>query len=193
MTKIKLSTKEALSIISPRQIQLPKYSSQIINLANQNAQGTRPKVVGQMSELIKTLGNGSLVEWEANYTKEHPTAIDDATDKIYSMVEHFKESIAQIDRSMVRSWVEDLVIDKTYIGLHFQEAIIKKIANDKGVDYRRSTPSEESQGIDGFIGEIAVSVKPSSYKIKQSLPETINVEMIYYEKKKDGLSIEYKF
>lgn len=30
----------------------PKYTSQLINWANQNAQGTRPKVVGQMSELF---------------------------------------------------------------------------------------------------------------------------------------------
>lgn len=31
----------------------PKYTTQIMNLANQNAQGTRPAVVGQMSELIQ--------------------------------------------------------------------------------------------------------------------------------------------
>ena len=30
----------------------PKYTSQLINWANQNAQGTRPIVVGQMSELF---------------------------------------------------------------------------------------------------------------------------------------------
>ena len=30
----------------------PKYTSQLINWANQNAQGTRPKVVGQMSDLF---------------------------------------------------------------------------------------------------------------------------------------------
>ena len=30
----------------------PKYTSQLINLANQNAQGTRPAVVGQMSDLF---------------------------------------------------------------------------------------------------------------------------------------------
>lgn len=30
----------------------PKYTSQLINWANQNAQRTRPVVVGQMSELF---------------------------------------------------------------------------------------------------------------------------------------------
>ncbi|MFI3285792.1 MAG: MjaI family restriction endonuclease [Rikenellaceae bacterium] len=193
MKKIKLTTKEALSLIAPRQLQLPKYSSQIINLANQNAQGTRPKVVGQMSELIQALGNGSIEEWEENYTKTHPTAIDEATDKIYNMIELFRISINQIDRSIVQSWVKDLVIDKTYIGLHYQEAIIKKIAKDKNTTYRLSTPSEESQGIDGYIGDDSVSVKPITYKSMNLLPESITVKIIYYEKRKDGISIEYNF
>ena len=30
----------------------PKYTSQLINWANQNAQGTRPRIVGQISELF---------------------------------------------------------------------------------------------------------------------------------------------
>ena len=33
--------------------EFPKYTSQLMNLANQNAQGTRPKVVGQLSDLIQ--------------------------------------------------------------------------------------------------------------------------------------------
>lgn len=35
----------------------PKYTSQLINWANQNAQGTRPRVVGQMSELFPEFMN----------------------------------------------------------------------------------------------------------------------------------------
>ena len=43
--------------------EFPKYSTQLINLANQNAQGTRPKVVGQMSELSKEFPGGSYDVW----------------------------------------------------------------------------------------------------------------------------------
>jgi len=32
--------------------EFPKYTTQIMNLANQNSHGTRPNVVGQMSALI---------------------------------------------------------------------------------------------------------------------------------------------
>jgi hypothetical protein len=41
--------------------------AQLLNLANQNAQGTRPKIVGQMSELIEQFGGKSLDEWERWY------------------------------------------------------------------------------------------------------------------------------
>jgi MjaI restriction endonuclease len=39
--------------------EFPKYTTQIMNLANQNAQGTRPNVVGQMSELIEECPKGT--------------------------------------------------------------------------------------------------------------------------------------
>ena len=35
-----------------KRYEFPKYTSQLMNWANQNAQGTRPVVVGQMSELF---------------------------------------------------------------------------------------------------------------------------------------------
>ena len=43
----------------------PKDTVQFINLANQNAQGTKPKVVGQMSELIQEFKGMTLEEWTA--------------------------------------------------------------------------------------------------------------------------------
>ncbi|WP_293448839.1 MjaI family restriction endonuclease [Persephonella sp.] len=47
--KIKIDEiKKLMEIETP---EFPKYATQIINLANQNAQATRPRVVGQMSKL----------------------------------------------------------------------------------------------------------------------------------------------
>jgi hypothetical protein len=51
-------------------------------------------------------------------------------------------------------WVRDLVLVKTFIGLKFREAILRKGAELKGMDWRFSSPEEESKGIDGFIGDI---------------------------------------
>jgi len=58
-------------------------------------------------------------------------------------------------------------------------------------NYRLANPDEESKGIDGFIGDIPVSIKPETYKIKKSLNESIKVKMVYYEKIKNGIEVDY--
>ncbi len=169
--------------------EFPKYVTQILNLANQNAQRTRPKVVGQMSELIKKFPDKTLDEWEKWYIEKHPEAIGIATKKILYMVENLKGAITEIDEEMVRKWVRDLVIVKTFLGLKFQEAIIKKVAKQLSVDYRVSTPEEESKGIDGFIKGIPISIKPTTYSSKDMLSESIEGQIIFYEKEKTGIKI----
>ena len=174
-------------------VEFPKYTTQIMNLANQNAQGTRPKVVGQMSELITQFPNKTYDEWVKWYNERMPNAIDDATEKIYSMVKSIDNAASKIDKDMVRKWIEDLVLTKTFTGFRFQESILKEISRIKGVPYRVATPSEESKGIDGFIGEMPVSIKPITYKTMSRLPESISIKMIYYEKLKDGIRVEFNF
>jgi hypothetical protein len=51
--KIKIKNEEVTQLLEAEVVSFPKYATQLINLANQNGQGTRPEVVGQMSELIK--------------------------------------------------------------------------------------------------------------------------------------------
>ena len=186
----KIKNGELIKEISGEAKQFPKYTTQIINLANQNAQGTRPKVVGQLSELIQECPHKEYSKWKEWYLEKQPKAMDNATDKVFSMVEELKKAINQIDKNMVREWVKDLVIDKTFIGLKFQEAILKRVAKMKKVSYRLSNPKEESKGIDGFIGDTPVSIKSITYKTKNMLNEKIEVKFIFYDKKKDGINID---
>ncbi len=53
-----------------------------------------------------------------------------------------------------------------------------------------SNPGEESKGIDGFIGNIPISIKPDTYKTKKLLRENIDAKIIYYKKTKSGLDID---
>ncbi|MDZ7725703.1 MAG: MjaI family restriction endonuclease [candidate division KSB1 bacterium] len=188
--RIKIKNSEMKELLGSEPVEFPKYSTQIINLANQNAQGTRPAVVGQMSELIQEFTGKSIKEWEEWYLERHPDAIDKATNKITEMVENFKSVIEEIDKEMVKEWVKDLVIIKTFIGLKFQEAILSKTAKLLQTSYRLAIPLEESKGIDGFIGETPVSIKPETYKSKKSLSENIEAKFIYYVKAKDGITID---
>ena len=92
---------------------------------------------------------------------------------------------------MIEIWVKNLVIIKTFLGLRFQEAILKKGAGLKGTDYRKATPDEEAKGIDGWIGDTPVSIKPDTYEVKKALPEGIEAKFIFYSKLKDGIEVDY--
>ncbi len=189
--KIKISNKEIKELLDTPSFEFPKYSTQIINLASQNAQATRPKVVGQMSELIHEFSGKSLEEWEEWYIKKHPDAIQKATEKIAEMIENFRNVMNQIDKELIENWVKDLVIVKTFIGLRFHEAILKKVSSIFDLNYRLANPAEEAQGIDGFIGDIPVSIKPESYKSKMVLNEDIKANLIYYKKIKGGITVDF--
>ena len=188
--RIKLKNAEIQESVSAPASDFPKYTTQLMNVANQNSQATRPRHVGQLSELIQEFPGQTFEEWVTWYQEQYPDAIDEATEKIISMIENFNDAIGTIDPSMVKSWVADLILVKTFIGLRFQEAILKKLAEVKGCDYRLAEPHEESQGIDGFVGEEAYSIKPSTYEAIPTLAESIEVKMIFYEKKKDGVVFE---
>ena len=192
--KYTVKNKEIQELNGGESANFPKYTSQLINWANQNAQGTRPKVVGQMSELFpeyqKDEKKISLKSWAAWYLRKHPEAIEKATDRIFGQIEKLKEAIVLIDRPMVKRWVEDLVIDKTYYGMTAQQTVLVSLAARCGKKWRLATPEEEAVGIDGYVGDMPYSVKPTSYKTMGRLSEQIDVKMVYYKKTKTGMTIE---
>ena len=61
MHEFKISNDKILRDVVGKIAEFPKYTTQLINLANQNAGGTRPRVVGQMSELIKEFPQKELL------------------------------------------------------------------------------------------------------------------------------------
>lgn len=186
---LKLKNEEIKKILNVKSPEFPKYVAPILNLANRYAQGTVPKVVGQVTELIQEFSGKTLSEWEEWYSKKNPEAVRNATEKIVRMVNSFKETLQKIDRNLIETWVKDLVIIKTFIGLRFQEAILKKIADTKKCSYRLASPEEEAKGIDGYINDTPVSIKPITYKNKPELLENIEAKFIFYEKVKDGIKI----
>lgn len=193
--KLKIKNEELLELNESSTPQFPKYTSQLINLANQNAQGTRPKVVGQLSELFqeyqKNTDEISIDTWKKWYLSKYPKAIEDATNRIYEQIQNLKNAITLIDRNMIQKWVEDLIITKTYNGLYIQKAILSKIAKIKQKDFRLAKTEEEAIGIDGYIDNVPYSIKPDTYKTISRLSESIEVKIIYYTKTKSGIEIEF--
>lgn len=189
--KVKISLEEIRKYLDIEMLEFPKYVAPLINLANQYAQGTRPRVVGQMSELIQEFEGKTLSEWEDWYLKKKPEAIKNATVKVLQKLKELKNSLSKIDRVIVEQWVRDLVIVKTFAGLRFQEAILRNGAEIKGTIFKFAAPNEESQGIDGYIGDDPVSIKPYTYEAKASLPEHINIKIIFYRKIDGGIEVDY--
>lgn len=191
MATSKILNTDVQEIISGVKIEFPKYTTQVMNLANSNAQATRPKNVGQLSDLIQEFKGNKISEWRSFYTEKYPNAIKVAAKKVHEMCVTMGMD-KNITPELAEMWVDDLIITKTFIGLKFQEAILSKISKVKGTIYTLATPEDESIGVDGTIGDVKVSVKPISYKSK-ILSEEINFPIIYYTKKKDGISIEWDF
>ncbi|MFB6189179.1 MAG: MjaI family restriction endonuclease [Halapricum sp.] len=68
---IKITEEEREKLVADIDPEFPKYTTQILNTANQNSQGTRARVVGQMSEIIEEFKEqhpeGGYEEWEEFY------------------------------------------------------------------------------------------------------------------------------
>lgn len=171
-------------------LHFPKYTSQLINWANQNAQGTRPRMVGQLSDLFpqyrEETEEHSLSSWATWYLQRYPDAIERATDKIEAQVSNLKEAIQLIDRRMIHDWVTDLVINKTYLGLYYQQVILSCMAREANDSWRLADSREEAKGIDGYVGNSPYSIKPHSYKMMDRLQEHIDAVMIYYTVNNSG-------
>lgn len=191
--RLRIDLQELMDDLTTESTPFPKYTSQLINLANQNAQGTRPRVVGQLSELIQEFPGKNYHEWVTWYKKQHPQAIDQAALLISRMLEKLKTALEQIDSALVGRWVTDLVLRKSFFGLRSQQAILRKLAAARGLSFRQARPDEESRGIDGFIGDIPVSIKPDTYTSKPMLREEITVRIVFYKKQKGAYVVECDF
>ena len=172
-----------------------KYISSVINLANSFSKATRPKKVGQLSDLIQEYRiqttNPTVDGWKDFYIQTvGQEKIDDAADLIWDCITKMKENLEHLTKEDVQDWVNDLVIDKTFSGLQLQLDILKQISKES---YRLATPEEEADGIDGYSDGIPVSIKPYTYVVTmQSTYENINHRLILYKETPTGLKIWQK-
>jgi hypothetical protein len=191
MIKKKIKNDEVAELSNAAMYDFPKYTTMIINLVNGTAQATRPKIVGQMSELIQEFEGQTLDEWIQWYNNKMPNAVSDATAKILALMVEIKKAMELIDNQLIENWVKDLVYTKTFCGLKVQQAILRYVAKLKNSGWRLANKEEEAKGIDGYIGSTPVQIKSSTYMMESRLSEIIEVPIIYYEKKKDGLNITF--
>lgn len=166
----------------------PKYTTYLLNPAINLSQSNRPEVVGQMSDIIEEFREahpeGTFEDWVEFYFEEYngEERLEESAKKAYPMVEKMRNAFEQIDEEMTRRYIRDLVLFKTYEGFDIQETILRKLGDMYDAEVRRATASEESKGIDGYIGAQAVQIKPNTHK--DNLQETFDVPVVYYDENK---------
>lgn len=185
-----ISNEEVAQELAGKTPTFPKYTTQILNLCSRNAKATWPFVVGKMSELVQECPYNTYEEWRKWYLSKKPNAIQEAALRIKGMIRNIKDALSLIDDEMIKTWVDDLVITKSFAGIRFQKAILSHVAKLKGTTFRMAEPAEESKGIDGYIGQDQVSIKPITYKLKPELRESIRIPILYYEKLKNGIRVD---
>ena len=175
--------------------QFPTYTKDFINLANRYSQATRPKNVGQLSDIfpdfLVTSDEKDIDSWKNWYETDNPGKREAAINRIEGHLKLFKEALECVNRELIETWIDDLMFAKTAEGFYFQRAILSHLAELNGEEYRMATAEEESKGIDGYVGDVAYSVKSESYKKdKNFLQEEIPAKMIYYKKAKKSVSFD---
>ena len=168
----------------------PKYTTYLLNPAINLSQSNRPQVVGQMSEIIEEFRQehpeGTFEDWVEFYFEEYDgeERLDEAAEMAYPMVEKMRNAFDQIDREMIRRYIRDLVLFKTYEGFDIQEAILRTLGNKFNAEVRRADSADESKGIDGYIGDQPVQIKPVTHK--DNLQESFDAPIVYYDENKSN-------
>ena len=169
-------------------VETPKYTTYLLNPAINLSQSNRPDVVGQMSDIIEEFReeqpDGQFEDWIEYYYTEYDgeTRLDQATEKAFPMVKKMKEAFEQVDRELTHNYLRDLVLFKTYEGFDIQETILRKLGDMFDRDIEPASAGEESQGIDGYLGDQPLQIKPTTYK--DSLQEEFDVPVVYYDENK---------
>ena len=149
------------------------YEKLIINSINQTAGGTKPRVVGQMSDLVPKFrdycikNNISITSknWKKWYLDRYLSNFENSLSKLKDMLEKFKKAINEINDKTLEKWLNNFLFIENIGGLLIQDIIMNYIKTEyPKYSIRAAIPSEESKNIDIIINNKAYQVKPLSIK-----------------------------
>jgi hypothetical protein len=191
---IKLTAKHFDSLVKRHRCNFPLNTRPILNIATQNSKATWPKVVGSVKEFFTefhALNQGKSVDdWEKFYyeSKDGLNKIQAATDKLFAYLNKMPLDHNVFTRNVAEDYILDLVINKTHYGMSGEYYAVLAAAKHFELDYRFSTAEEETQGIDAWIGNKPVQVKPHDSVAKHHVRNVADVNktlVITYEAKAD--------
>ncbi len=188
---------------------LPKYAAQIFNIISNTGQATRPKVVGQMSEIIPNFINNFYDEkgvypdykdWEQFYLREYVSNYEDGFSKLKEYVSKYEHAMKQIlnNEELAKVWYNKFIFYQNFEGFEFEKIVFEFIKENYGFGkkpfiIRNSTKKEESKNIDFVVAnstndrKLLFNSKPSTYSIEAKFTNISN-EIIIVRYIKDKIS-----
>ena len=176
----------------------PKYYTQFLNIACQNAKATSPKNVGSVKEAFTEMRKegirGTLFNWIKFYNKKYgEDKLVAAADKLYAMLQ--KMEIKHISPEMCGDYIKEIVYNKTQMGLGGEERAVIAVAGYYNLKYKFSTQQEESKGIDAWLigknKDVPIQVKPHGNIKKSHVHNQVDTSYLLYITYEDKKPICY--
>lgn len=189
---IELTAKNYDGVVQSKRRDWIKYSSQLLNLANSNTKGTVKEKIGSVKENWQEMRDqnvaGTLENWTNFYIEKYgEKQLERSGQDVYIMIQKLRKTLEQVTEDMCVEYVKEVVYNKTAMGMGGEEMAIQVVANYFNMPYRYSTAEEETQGIDGWIGDKPVQVKPHDSVFKAHVynhADTSKTLVVTYEPKK---------
>lgn len=184
--KLRISSEEREIIVRGTREEYPKYVSQILNLANQNAQATRAEYVGKMKDILRefdsTHPEGTYDDWVDFYMSGYngDEKISNSAERLYDMVEKMRKAMQEIDEEDAERYVSQLVLYKTYMGNDIDEVIARKLEQV----YSREVQLKPKDWVVGYIDDIPFVLQSLDDGVKTKSPE--NAVTVYYRVESDN-------
>lgn len=187
---IKLTAKNFKGVIHRTRREWPKYSTQILNIAAQNCKAFDVKRLGSAKETWLSMRSakipGTFENWVAFYNATPLSAnIPAQAQKLFDMIQ--KMQIGGITQEMCEDYIKEVIYNKTHMGMAGEEMAVQAVGAHFELPVRFSNAEEEAQGIDGWIGDYPVQVKPEGSAFKGHVhnhPDKDRVLLVTYVPKK---------
>lgn len=187
-----ISKGERRRIAVGQDLDYPRYTTKIINLACHTSQATNRGSVGSIDEILEEFEaknpDATFEDWVEYYKEQHngEVKVQRAAKKTHDMVENMREAIELITYEMIREWVEDLIIYKSYMGFDAREVIIPKLGSELQVSSRLASPEEMADGISGYLGDQPICLRSLKHDDGPAMYEDPGVPVVYYEETDSG-------
>jgi hypothetical protein len=169
-------TVPARKVTRPTSVNYPKYFTTKVNNANSWSQATFKRSIGDLGKLFTKFRNShrsseqTMENWRTYFNTQRPGKLEEAIAKTsakYLEVLQYDvdvDVLSQETLSNIATWMDALIIEKTFIGQMAQVETLSAFAQHNSMKITTATTEEDSMGIDGYVGSVSVSVKPESYR-----------------------------